>query len=369
MTSIYEKYGLKRVINASGKMTALGVSKYQDEAIEAQVFAGKNFFEMDQLSIQVGKYIANLLGVEDSQIVASAAAGIAQAVAGIIGKGSQFHVYNPYSSDISQREIIIAKGHNVDFGAPIQTMIEVGGGKVVEAGYANKCSPSLMEDMINENTAAILYVKSHHAVQKSMLTVKEAAEVASKHNLPLIVDAAAEQDMRLYINEGADLVIFSGAKALEGPSSGIVYGKKKYVDWVRLQSKGIGRAMKIGKENILGLAAAIESYLIKGVESGESMKDRLRPFISQLNNLPYGEAQMIQDSAGRDIYRAQLRFTSEAMIDVYKVNETLKVGNPAIYIRDHQLNEGILEFDVRALDSDEMDLIVESLAEILSREG
>src|SRR5699024_4890869 len=139
-------------------------------------------------------YLANLIGAEDAQIVSSAAAGIAQSIAAIIGKGSQFHLYHPYDQRIEEREIIIPKGHNVDFGAPIQTMIEVGGGKAVEAGYANICTPEHIEALVNVNTVAILYIKSHHSVQKSMLSISEAAEIASKFNLPLIVDAAAEED-------------------------------------------------------------------------------------------------------------------------------------------------------------------------------
>ncbi|MEK0385339.1 DegT/DnrJ/EryC1/StrS family aminotransferase, partial [Lacticaseibacillus paracasei] len=67
--------------------------------------------------------------------------------------------------------------------------------QVVEAGYANMCTPEHIEMMITEQTAAIFYVKSHHAVQKSMLTIPEALEVAHKHDLPLILDAAAEEDL------------------------------------------------------------------------------------------------------------------------------------------------------------------------------
>lgn len=365
MTSIYEKYGLKRVINASGKMTALGVSKYVDAALEAQQFGGKSFFEMDQLYIQVGRYIADLIGAEDSQVVSSASAGIAQSVAGLIGRGSQFHVYNPYSPRITKREIIVPKGHNVDYGAPVQTMVELGGGRVVEAGYANKCTPELIEDMITDDTAAILYIKSHHTVQKSMLSVQEAVEVARANNIPLIVDAAAEQDLTGYLEAGADLVIYSGAKALEGTSSGLVVGKCEYIEWVRLQSHGIGRAMKIGKENILGLAAAIEYYLEHGAESGESMKARLTPLIDSLNALPTVEATMVQDLAGRDIYRAQVTFSDDLSLTAKEVMERLKTGSPAIYIREHQVNNGILDFDIRSVNQEEMDLIVSTMATII----
>lgn len=366
MMSIYEKYDLKPVINASGKMTALGVSKYIDVALEAQRLGGKSFFEMDQLYINVGKYLADLLGCEDTQIVSSASAGIAQSVAALIGRGSQYHLYNPYTDKISAREIIVPKGHNVDFGAPIQTMVELGGGKLVEAGYANKCTPDLIEDMITEKTVAILYVKSHHSVQKSMLSVSEAVSVAKKYKLPLIVDAAAEQELTKYLEEGADLVIYSGAKALEGTSSGIVIGKREYIEWVRLQSKGIGRAMKIGKENILGLAAAIEYYLENDSETGESMKDRLLPFVESLNSIPKVKAEIVQDLAGREIYRAKVKFTDEVKLTGAEVRDQLKAGSPAVYIREHQVNNGILEFDIRSVDENEMEVIIDKLRKIVS---
>lgn len=80
--------------------------------------------------------------------------------------------------------------------------------------------------MITEETAALLYIKSHHTVQKSMLTVSEMVEVAKAHHLPLIADAAAEEDLFKYSEMGADLVIYSGAKAIEGPSAGLVIGKR-----------------------------------------------------------------------------------------------------------------------------------------------
>ena len=160
--------------------------------------------------------------------------------------------------------------------------------------------------MITEKTAALLYIKSHHAVQKSMLTVAEMVEVAKAHRLPLIVDAAAEEDLFKYSEMGVDLVIYSGAKAIEGPSAGLVIGKKKYIQWIRLQSKGIGRAMKIGKDNILGFTQAVTDYLAEGTESGASMQERLQPFIAAINEITGFEAKIVQDSAGRDIYRASV---------------------------------------------------------------
>ena len=77
MHANHEKFQLKKVINASGRMTILGVSTLSETVLDAQRFGGQHFFEMEELSIQTGKYLADLLEVEDVQIVSSASAGIA----------------------------------------------------------------------------------------------------------------------------------------------------------------------------------------------------------------------------------------------------------------------------------------------------
>ena len=359
----YEKFGLKEVINASGRMTILGVSKVSEKVLEAQRFGGEHFFEMSDLMVQTGRYLADLLKTEDAQIVSSASAGIAQSVAAVIGEGSLYHVYHPYTTKITKREIIIPKGHNVDYGTPVEVMIQQGGGKVVEAGYANMCSAEHLEMMITAETAAILYIKSHHTVQKSMLSVKEAVGVARKYDLPLIVDAAAEEELFKYTQAGADMVIYSGAKAIEGPSAGLVIGKQQYVEWVRLQSKGIGRSMKIGKDNVLGFTQAVEDYLAHGSESGKAMKQRLAPFISAVNQIPDLAAKTEQDGAGRDIYRASVKVLGKK--SARQIITELKEENPAIYTREYQANNGIIEFDVRSVNEQEMEKIVRRLREIM----
>lgn len=363
MQTSYEKFDLKEVINASGRMTILGVSKVSESVLAAQRFGGEHFFEMEELSVKVGAYLAQLLQSEDAQVVSSASAGIAQSVAGLVGQGDLYHIYHPYTSKISRREIILPKGHNVDYGTPVEVMVKQGGGVVVEAGYANLCTAEHVEMMITEKTAALLYIKSHHSVQKSMLTVEEMVAVAQKHQLPLIVDAAAEEDLLKYYAAGADLVIYSGAKAIEGPSAGLVVGKKEPVEWVRLQSKGIGRAMKIGKDNILGFAQAVEDYLQNGSESGVAMKTRLTPFVSELNQIPQIQAVVVQDSAGREIYRASIKMTGD--ISAKEVITQLKAKSPAIYTREYQANNGIIELDIRSVNQEEMNKIVQRLQEIL----
>jgi L-seryl-tRNA(Ser) seleniumtransferase len=356
MSSIYEKYNLKQVINTSGRMTMLGVSTPRQDVIDAVDYGLNHYFEIKDLVDKTGAYIANLLNVEDAVIVSCASAGIAQSVAALIVKDNANLLVNLHSAPISvPREIVLPRGHNVNFGAPVDTMVALGGGKVVEAGYANECSAEQLEACITPQTAAILYIKSHHCVQKSILSVEQAVVVARKHSLPLIVDAAAEEDLLCYYQMGADLVIYSGAKAIEGPTSGLVIGKKQYVEWVKLQSGGIGRAMKVGKEGILGLTQAIESYLTLEKTTGQQMVERMTPFIDSLNTLTGISAKTVWDSAGRDIARAEITF-DEAVLgrSTYDIVQALKTGDIAIYFRGYKANEGKIEVDVRSVDQQQL---------------
>lgn len=363
MQSIYEKYQLKHVINASGRMTALGVSTPTPEVVERVTYGLNHYFEIKDLVNKTGAYIAHLLNVEDAVVVSCASAGIAQAVAAVIVRDDDDLLLNLHSSSkVIPREIVLPKGHNVNFGAPVDTMVTLGGGKVIEAGFANECSAAQLSAKITPQTAAILYVKSHHSVQKSMLSVSEAAAVARQHNVPLIVDAAAEEDLTGYYQAGADLVIYSGAKAIEGPTSGLVIGKKTYVEWVKRQSQGIGRAMKVGKEGILGLTLAIEQYLTATKETGAEMVDRMSGFIEELNAIPAISARVVWDSAGRDIARAEISF-DEKMIGktTYQIMHELKQGDTAIYFREYKANEGKVEADIRSVSNEQLKMIAEHI--------
>ncbi|MEX6003208.1 MULTISPECIES: DgaE family pyridoxal phosphate-dependent ammonia lyase [Providencia] len=363
MQSIYEKYQLKHVINASGRMTILGVSTPTPEVVERVAYGLNHYFEIKDLVNKTGDYIAKLLDVESAVVVSCTSAGIAQAVAAVIVRDDDDLLLNLHSSSKAvPREIVLPKGHNVNFGAPVDTMITLGGGKVIEAGFANECSAAQLSAKITPQTAAILYIKSHHTVQKSMLSVSEAAAVARQHHVPLIVDAAAEEDLTSYYQSGADLVIYSGAKAIEGPTSGLVVGKKTYIEWVKRQSQGIGRAMKVGKEGILGLTLAIEQYLTATKETGADMVNRMNDFIEELNEIPAISARIVWDAAGRDIARAEISFDEKMMgKTTYQIMSELKQGDTAIYFREYKANEGKVEADIRSVSNDQLNIIAERI--------
>lgn len=357
--SIHAKLGLKKVINASGRMSILGVSAPSDTVMDAMKHGGQNYVEMADLVDRSGAYVAKKLGAEAAVVVNSASSGIALAVAGLVTQGNKRRSLRLHQEPLDKNEIILLKGHNVQYGAPIETMIYLGGGKLVEAGYANEGRAEHIEEAIGEKTAAIFYVKSHHAVQKNMLSVEETWTIAKRYGVPLIIDAAAEEDLQKYVKV-SDLAIYSGSKALEGPTSGIVAGKRQYIDWVKVQLHGIGRSMKVGKETIFGLLQALDEYDVK--EDHSEQEKASLGVLKALNDMDGVTVSIVQDEAGRAIYRARVQIDPEAAgTTAVEVNNRLRDGNVAIYTRDYGLRQGFFDIDPRPLNSGDIEIIEEKI--------
>ncbi|MDD9265709.1 DgaE family pyridoxal phosphate-dependent ammonia lyase [Paenibacillus sp. GCM10023248] len=360
--SLHAKYGLKRVINASGRMSILGVSAPTDTVMEAMKHGGQNYVEIADLVDKAGDYIAGILGSEAAVVVNSASSGIALSVAAVVTRGNRRLSEKLHQEPIAKREIIILKGHNVQYGAPVETMVYLGGGKLIEVGYANEGKAEHIEDAINEHTAAILYVKSHHAVQKNMISVEEAWDIAQRNQVPLIVDAAAEEDLQKYVKY-SDLAIYSGSKAIEGPTSGIVGGKRTYIEWLKVQLHGIGRSMKVGKETTFGLLQALDEYGVKEDRS-EQEKASLQALMP-LNELNGVNVTIVQDEAGRTIYRGRIHIdAARAGTTAKEVNDGLREGEIAIYTRDYGVRQGYFDIDPRPLQGDDIEVIAAQIRKL-----
>lgn len=244
-------------------------------------------------------------------------------------------------------------------------MMKLGGGKPVEVGCANLVVPENIENAINDKTAALFYIKSHHAVQKGMVSIEKMVEIAHRHNLPLIIDAAAEEDLHKYIATGADLVLYSGGKALEGPTSGMICGKKELCEACRMQYQGIARPMKTGKESIIGLLTALERYAKRG-DNADLQKSRMNGLIADLAGVKGVKGSIAQDEAGREIYRAKLDIDAAVTgISAAEIAKKLIGGNPAIYTRNHYLAQGIIYVDPRPLLEGQEKIIAAKIKEII----
>jgi uncharacterized pyridoxal phosphate-dependent enzyme len=363
--SIFEQYGPRQVINGCGKMTVLGASAVDKDIAEAMGRAAMDYVEIAELLPAAGRVIAKATGAEDGCPTCGASAGIAISTAAVISGTNVDIIENlPHSSGL-KNEIILQKGHAVNFGARVTQMMMLGGGKPVEVGCANLVAADNIENAINEKTAALFYIKSHHAVQKGMVSIETMVEIAHRHQLPLIIDAAAEEDLHKYIAMGADLVIYSGGKALEGPTSGFICGTKALCAACRMQYQGIGRPMKTGKESIVGLLTALGKYASRK-PNGDLQKQRMHALLKDLEDIEGVHGSIAQDEAGREIYRAKL-VIDEAVTGIHAVEiaHKLESGNPSIHTRNYYLAQGEIFVDPRPLLEGQEKIIAEKIKEIL----
>lgn len=366
--SIYQDLGLRHVVNASGRVTALGVSTISDRVAAAAAAAAQSYVVMDELMMRAGELISAHTGAEMSCVTSSASAAIALSVAALITRGRRADMMRLPDSSGLRNQIILQKGHAINYGAPLESMIRLGGGVPVEAGQANEVHPEDVEQAIGPDTCALLYVKSHHCVQKGMIGIKAMRDIAHAHGLPLMMDCAAEEDFRKYIALDADLVCYSGAKALEATTSGFVTGKRKYVQHVQKQYEGIGRAMKVGKEQIVGLLEALDQFDERDhAAEAVSNDEKVDTLVGQINSIHGLHAEKIADEAGRAIHRCRITFDPLCAPDLSmeQVNGLLHEGDPVIWARTEFLNLGIIDLDPRPMVDGDAELIVDKLRTIV----
>lgn len=358
---------IKTVINAAGKMTKLGGSTSTPSIAKKMEQAAQHYYVIDDLYDLLDKKIAEKTGAEAGLPTSSASAGIVLSVAGVVTDGTLCSIESiPFQSEL--KEIIIQKGHVISFGAPITQLIKIGGGTPVEVGTATNVSKNHIIGSINKNTAGILYVKSHHTVQDGLVSLKECIEISKEYHIPIIVDAAAEENLLYYISQGADLVIYSGSKAVGAPTSGFIAGKRELVQRCRLNYSGVGRPMKIGKEALIGLNTALDEYDDQALSAVEQM-NRLVPIqkvIDRLNRSKEITFDYKSDDAGRDITRGVIKFSKNSPLSAKRFAEKLSNSEPKIYTRSHTADLGYIQIDPRTITQDEANTIAGTIKDILS---
>lgn len=365
--SIYQEFGVREVINACGKMTILGVSTPSKRVMKAMTDAGSAFVVMEELFHAAGNRIAALTGAEAGCVTHGAAAGIALSVAAMVTKGDYQAIKSLPLFHGEKNEVLIQKGHLINFGASVGQMVRLGGGNPIEIGEANHVTADDLASAIGVKTAAILYIQSHHTVHKGELSLAETLKIAKKHQIPVIIDAAAEESLTKYVNTGADLVIYSGGKSIEGPTSGFIAGKKNWIDACYAQYKGIGRAMKVSKESIIGLLTALDQYESEPPAiSIDQQESRLAPLENALTAFPGLTTKKTRDEAGREIMRLELKFDPKRFsISISELACQLENGSPAIFLRKYQAENHKLHIDPRTYREDQIPRFIETLTAII----
>lgn len=367
--NLYKKLGLKRIINASGPETKLGSSSVDLKVINEMGRILPLFVDIDELQRKASEVIAWASGADAGCVTACAGAGIVESVAACMTGTNLGKIRQLPNTEGMPNEVIIQKGHAVDFGAPVTQMIRLSGAKVVEIGMVNKTESQELKHAVNQNTAAIMYVVSAEAVQNRMLPLDTCIEIAKDKNVPVIVDAAAEMDLKKYIATGADLVVYSGHKWIGAPTSGLICGRKDLTEACYLQNKGIGRAMKASKEGIYGLMIALRKWATRNhAAEQERQMQKVGYIMNRLKKLPNIEVRPCKYPTGNPIVEVEITVDSKKLgLTGDDICKAMLRGDPSIALRCYRADTGVVLIDVYYLKDDEEKLVCDKLIKILSK--
>ena len=364
------------------------------EVLEAMRSAASAFVKIEELQEAAGAVIAESTGAEAGYVTSGAAAGIALGVAAcMVGLDISRMARLPDTTGMPDH-VVIQKPHRNDYDHAFRST----GATLVEVGFAGRVQPWELEEAITERTAAVAYAVSE---ARGALPHSQVVEIAHRHGVPVVVDAAAalppDSNLRRFIAEGADLVAFSGGKALRGPqASGILAGRKDLIQSVALQHQdmdvrpeswsyrqryldtgilpgvpyhGIGRTMKVGKEEIAGLVVALRLYLARDEAAEQAeWESKVVSMVEGVRGIPGVAARraVMPGSKGR-VPVAEVALDEEALgVTVWEVVNRLQERNPRILLRESQADHGILIFHPLSLQEGEEEIIVARLREILA---
>ena len=249
---IYTQLGIRPIINASATLTKLGGSLMPPEVMEAMAAASRHFVDLNVLQRAVGDRIAALTGNEAAYVSSGAAAGLTLATAACIaGKDPAAIAQMPDLTGL-KNEVIIHRTHRNGYDHAVRQA----GVRVVEIGSQAGTTAQDLEQAISAQTVAIFWFQGAMTGHGD-LPLPEVIRVAKDHDIPVIVDAAAQLPpvsnlWHFTVELGAALVVFSGGKDLRGPqSSGLILGRRDLIEACALNgcpNHSIGRPMKVGKE-------------------------------------------------------------------------------------------------------------------------
>jgi uncharacterized pyridoxal phosphate-dependent enzyme len=366
---IYADLGVRSVLNAATTLTALGGTVLPGEVVEAMVSASRSCVSMDELHLAASGRLAQLTRNNDAYVTSGCAAAIALSVLAAITKGRPELIARlPYDETLA-RNVVIHRAHRI----PYDRAIELGGGHLVEVGNVIQTFAWELEAAIDANTAAVFWVAGSHLPQTT-LSLQETVRIAHARGVPVIVDAAAqlpplENLWNFTVGCGADAALFSGGKALRGPqASGLMVGSPELLAAARANAaplQRLARAMKVGKEEIAGLVAAVERYVaLDHVAVAAEWDETVAMWVEGLDGLDGVQARRVAlNEAGQPVPR--LEITLNARVTAADVVERLWDDNPRVAVLAGFENRVYVTPDTLA-SSDDAELVLERLRDVLA---
>jgi uncharacterized pyridoxal phosphate-dependent enzyme len=273
---IYQSIGVRPIINCRGTLTVVGGSLELPEVKAAKAAAADRFVHIDEMMEAIGKRLAELTGAEWGMVSSGCAAGLAHATtACVTGGNPDLHVRVPDLTGFAKDEVVIPKHSRNEYDQAIRSV----GVRVIEVADAAEYEAALGPKV------AMVYVFAGPRAETGPLPYDAIYSIAKKKNIPVLVDAAAEMLTipNVHLERGATLVGYSGGKCIRGPQcAGMILGRKDLVKaaWVAsAPHHGHGRTMKLGKEEAIGMLAAVEAWVKR------DHKAEMAEWTSWLNNI------------------------------------------------------------------------------------
>lgn len=356
---IMARRGLTVLLNASGTETVYGASRVAPEIIAEVADILSVSVEMAELQALASRVIADATGAEAGYVTNCSSASIVIAAAAAMTGDDRARAEQLPDTTGMRDEIVLQRGHVVNYGSLITGDLRLGGARIVEIGAATESAPYQLRAALGPRTAAALYVISHHTAPTGMIPLDAFIAEAHAAGVPVIVDAAAEYDWPGFIRAGADLVLFSAQKALGGPTAGIIAGRADLVAACATQRFGVGRPMKAGKEAVIGAIAALERWRAMDHAAEEAaVYARARTLAAELDGLLGLRAAFVADETGNPFSRTVLTIDPAAAgFDASELARGLEEGSPRVLVRTLLAERGVLLIDVRRLDAGELGLV------------
>jgi L-seryl-tRNA(Ser) seleniumtransferase len=380
--------GVPVVVNGKGTATRLSGGVMHPEVAAAMVEASAACVDMVALQAAAAARIAAATGAESGLVTSGAAAGLLLATAACMARLDLAVMARLPRARGVPDEVVMVRSQRNAYDHAVRTA----GARIVEVGLPDRFAGAGERDAeaweiaaaIGPRTAAVLWV----ADTAARPPLAEVVAVAHDRDVPVIVDAAAElpprANLRHYVDTGADLVTFSGGKALGGPqASGILAGRRDLVMSAALQlldldmafdvfqppaafidkallpglpRNGVGRPCKAGKEEIAGLLVALERFL---AEDDETMAARLAlPLRSIMAELPELPLQLVEGAVPRLCLEAGSPTRAAA------IERALRQGRPQVFLEPGELEQGRIWISPLCLRPEDPALLVMALAKV-----
>jgi L-seryl-tRNA(Ser) seleniumtransferase len=362
---VYKELGIRPLINAAGTYTYLSASLMPPPVVEAVEAASRHYVNLNELHAAVGKKIAALLGCEAALVTAGAASALTLGTAACVAGKDPDKVRRLPDTTGMKNEVIVPKAHRNGYDHAVRNV----GVRLVEVQTAQD-----VERAVSERTAMLLYFNMLGPAGK--IKVDEYAALAKKHGVPAFVDAAADvppiENYTRFLKMGYDLAAFSGGKVLRGPQcSGMLLGRKDLIEAAAAnnnpQTDAIGRTNKVGKEEIVGLWAALEHFLRQDPAAlWKDWEGRCRVIADGVAAVPGVKAETFVPEINNAVPHLKLSWDSAALgVTPAEAQKRLRDGEPRIELRA-VLPDG-LEVGVWMLEPGEDEIVGRRLGEVLRR--